>query len=314
VTIDREGELSVSGAERSKAPGRVRRIAFFALIVLFALMHILLTPMMFAILGWFLESETAVSHRIHETAFGFIFVVSFVGLLVQLRRPDRKPAAMYMVAVPIWFLAAAVLVVDRAPDPIVFLFIVIPIALIALHPARSRILHPEPRASPPMLALALVAALPLTVFAIAEVRLGFEASEAGRAAFESLPEDLEDDEFEAEVDRRLRRLTDSAEEFETARHFGHWSAMGGFALSVAALAVMASLRPTGRWRLLAWAAGLALSVYGIASLIAPNDASAANTVWAVLAVGWGVAFVVVTERIGRPSLTMQEPLPEAAGP
>jgi hypothetical protein len=286
----------------------VRRIAFFVLVVIFALMHILLTPMMFAILGWFLESETAVSHRIHETAFGFIFVVSFVGLLVQLRRPERKPAAMYMVAVPIWFLAAAVLVVDRAPDPIVFLFIVIPVGLIALHPARSRILHPEPRVSPPMLALALVAALPLTVFAIAEMRLGFEASEAGRAAFEALPEDLEDDEFEAELERRLRRLTDSTEEFETARHFGHWSAMGGFALSVAALAVIASLRTTGGWRLLPWGAGLALSVYGVASLIAPNDASAANTIWAVLAVGWGIAFVAVTERIGWPSLATREPV------
>jgi hypothetical protein len=277
-------------------------------------MHVLLTPMVFAVLGWFLEQETAVSHRIHETAFGFIFVVSFVGLLVQLRRPERKPAAMYMVAVPIWFLAAAVLVVDRAPDPIVFLFIVIPGALIALHPARDRILRPERRVSPPMLGLALVAALPLTVFAITEVRLGFEASEAGRAAFEELPEDLEDDEFEEELERRLRRLTDSAEELETARHFGHWSAMGGFALSVAALAVIASLRSAGGWRLLAWGAGLALCVYGVASLIAPNDASAAHTVWAVLAVGWGVAFVVVAERIGRPSLAMQEPLPEAAGP
>jgi hypothetical protein len=310
----RGGELAVNRSERTKPPGRVRRIAFIVLVVLFALMHVQLSPMRFAILGWFLEQETVVSHRIHLTTFGFIFVVSFVGLLVQLRRPERKPAAMYMVAVPIWSLAAAILVVDRTPDPILFIFIVMPAALIALHPARSRILRPEPQVSPPMLALALVAALPLTVFAINEVRLGFEASEAGRAAFESLPDDLEDDEFEDELDRRLMRLTDSAEELETARHFGHWSAMGGFAVSVVALVVIASLRPTGGWHLLAWGAGLALFVYGVASLVAPNDASAANTVWAVLAVGWGVAFVVVTERIGRPSLAMQEPLPEAAGP
>jgi len=294
--------LVVSGTERTTPAGRIRRIAFVVLVVLFALMHIQLSPMIFAVLGWFLEQETVVSHRIHETAFGFIFVVSFVGLIVQLRRPERKPAAMYMVAAPIWFLAAAVLVVDQAPDPIVFLFIVIPVLLIALHPARGRIIRPELRRCGPMLALALTAALPLAVFAVAEVRLGFDAAEAGRAAFEDLPEDLDDDEFEDELDRRLRRLTDSAEELETARHFGHWSAMGGFALSVIALAVIASFRPAGGWRLLGWAAGLILAVYGVASLIVPNDASAANGVWAVLATAWGMAFIFATERIGRPTL------------
>ena len=153
-----------------------------------------------------------------------------------------------------------------------------------------------------MLALALTAALPLAVFAVAEVRLGFQASEAGRAAFEALPEDLTDDEFEDELDRRLRQLTDSTEEFETARHFGHWSAMGGFALSVIGLAVIASFRPAGGWRLPGWAAGLILAIYGVASLVVPNDASAANSVWATLAVTWGLAFIFATERIGRRTL------------
>jgi len=201
--------------------------------------------------------------------------------------------------------------VDQAPDPIVVLFIVIPIALIALHPARRQILRPHLRVSPPMLALALVAALPLAAFAVAEVRLGFDASGPGRAAFDSLPDDLDEDEFEEELDRRLRRLTDSVEEFETARHYGHWSAMGGFALSVIALAWVASLRPAGGWRLLAWGAGLVLSIYGVASLVAPNDASAADGVWAVLAVGWGIAFIVVTERIGRPTLAAATATAEA---
>jgi len=300
--------LVTAGEQAEKKVGRARRIAFVVLIVLFALMHLQLSPMVFAILGWFLEQETAVSHRIHETAFGFVFVVSFVGLLVQLRRPERKPAAMYMVAVPIWLLATAVLVVDQTPDPVVFTFIVLPAVLIALHPARTRILHPARRPSTPMLGLALVAALPLTAFAVVEARLGFEASEVGRAAFEGLSDDLDDEEFEEELDRRLRLATDSAEELETARHFGHWSAMGGFALSVVALAVIASLRPAGGWRLLAWGAGLMLALYGIASLIVPNDASAANAVWAVLATAWGIAFIFVTERIGRPSLHVGEPL------
>jgi hypothetical protein len=304
--------LAVSTTKQTKAPGRARRIAFVVLLLLFALMHVQLSPMLFAILGWFLEQETVVSHRIHETAFGSIFVVSFVGLIVQLRRPERKPAAMYMVALPIWFLEAAFLVVDQQPDPIVFLFIVMPIALIALHPARDRIIRPEPRMSRVMLGLALIAAIPLFVFAVAEARVGFDAAEAGRAAFESFPEDLEDDEFEAELERRLRRLTDSAAELEAARHFGHWSAMGGFALAVIALAVVASIRSSGGWRLLAWGAALLLLVYGVASLVAPNDASAANAVWAVLAIGWGIAFIAVTERIGRTTLPESQVAEEAS--
>jgi hypothetical protein len=191
-------------------------------------------------------------------------------------------------------------------DPFVFLFMVFPGLLIALHPARGRILRPELRVCRPMLTLALLAALPLIVFAIAEVRLGFESAEDGRAAFEALPEDLDEDEFVARLDQELRQLTDSPEELEAAKHYGHWSAMGGFALSVVALGFISALRTAGGWRLLAWGSGLVLSIYGVASLIVPGDASAANTVWAVLAAGWGLAFIVVAERIGRPSLAPTE--------
>ena len=304
---DAASRETTAGRTSGKRPGRVRRIAFVVVLVLFALMHLLLSPMPFAILGWFLE-ETAVSHRVHETAFGLVFVLSFVALLTQLRRPDRKPAAMYMVAIPIWLLALAVLVVDRDADPVVFAFIIFPALLIALHPARSQILRPQTRMSQPMMGLVLVAAVPLIVFAVGQTSTGLDASDIGRSVWQQVEDDCDDPDVsvtacERMFERALRDSTDSVVQRESARHYGHWSAMGGFALAVVGLGMVGSLR-IGGWRLLAWGAGLALAFYGVASLVAPNDASAANSLWAILATGWGIAFILVTERVARPSLAV----------
>jgi hypothetical protein len=159
--------------------------------------------------------------------------------------------------------------------------------------------------SPPMLALALLAAVPLTVFAIGQTATGLDGSEIGRSVVEQVEdecEDLTDDACEERFEAALRAATESAAERESARHYGHWSAMGGFAMGIVGLGVVGSLRLAGGWRLLAWGAGLALVFYGVASLVAPNDASAAHELWAVLATGWGIAFIAVTERIGRHTL------------
>jgi hypothetical protein len=295
--------VTTVGARRERKKISPRRVVFFVLAVLFCLMTILLTPLPFMVLGWFLD-ETTVSHRVHETLFGFAFFMSLVALIFQLRRPERKPAAMYMVSIPIWLLALGVLVVDRTIDPIVILFIVIPIALIALHPARTRIVRPVIRREPYLLALTAVAAVPLVVFAAVEVRTGWDAATVGKLVFDNLPDDATD----RDIDEALAAATDSAPELEAARHYGHWSAMGGVALAIVLLGGIASLRTGGGWRLVAWGAGAASVVYGLASLLAPNDASAAHPVWAVLAIAWGTAFIVVTERIARPNFAEDQPL------
>jgi hypothetical protein len=275
-------------ATRSRASaGRARRVGFGLLVSVFALAHFFLTPLPFAVLGWFIEEEGIRSHRVHEICFGMAFVLSLAGLVMLLRRPDRKVAQMYQVAITLWLLAAAYVIVDRAFDPIVLFFVVIPALLVFLHPGRGLLIHPPISLKRALAALAIAGAIPFLAFATRELSTGLEASRIAPEALESIPDNASEEEF----DQALREATDSREEFQVARHYGHWSAMGAFALSIAALAGIAALGIPG-WRLPAWSSGLAAIGYGVVSLAFPEDASAALPVWALLSIAWGVAFVV----------------------
>jgi hypothetical protein len=282
--------------------GKARRTTFYVLLVLLALLHIALNLMPYVILGWFLE-EGAVSHRVHLIIFGWAFVLSFVGLLVHFRRPQIKVAQMYQVLIVIAFLLATTVLVDRLIDMFVVLFLVIPPLLFILHPNRSALLHPRINVSRTLLALALVAAVPLVVDSFVQIRIGLNAARVAPDVFdqlEDLDDDISDEEFERELNAAARRLTDSREEAEEVVHFGHWSAMGSFNLILAGLALMAALRPPG-WRLPAWSAGLSAILFGLASVANPGDASALNGYWSVLAIAWGIGFIVVAEASRRES-------------
>src|ERR687892_473188 len=81
---------------------------------------------------------------------------------------------------------------------------------------------------------------------------------------------------------------------------GHYGFMAAFAFTVIGIGVLASLRPVG-WRLPAWVAGLLPVLLGAASLIYPDASSSLTPLWAIAAIGWGAAYVVTAEvvRAGR---------------
>lgn len=268
--------------------GRVRRVAFYAVAVLFSLMILFMSPLPYAALGWFLE-ET-VTHRIHETAFGFIFALSLAGVLAQLRNPTFKIAQMWQAAIPIWLTILAIIFIGEPLDPTILLFLVIPALLVALHPGRSLLLRPPTEPSRILAVLTLVGAVPFLIFGIGEFRIGQDAAAIAGDVVEKLPDDISVEEAE----RRLRAVADTPEEEEAAVHLGHWPAMAAFGVALVALAGLASLRVPG-WRLPAWGSGIASIAYGLASLFAPDDSSAAIAVWAVLAILWGLALIVAAE-------------------
>jgi hypothetical protein len=286
----------------AEGPSKARRITFYVLLVLLALIHLATNLMPFVLLGWFLEEGT-VSHRVHQIIFGWVFVLSFVGVLAHLRRPETKVAQMYQVLIAIAFIAATTVLVDRFIDLFVVLFIIIPPVLVLLHPNRAALLRPSLNVSKVLLALALVAAVPLAVDSFVQIRIGLNAAQVAPEIDEQL-EDLDDDiseeQFERELNEAARRVTDSPEEAEEAVHFGHWSAMGAFNLIVIGLALVASFRPPG-WRLPAWSAGLSALLFGAASIANPGDASALNGYWSVLAIVWGIGFIVTAEATRRAS-------------
>jgi len=194
-----------TSAERA---GKARRIAFYVILVLFALMHVVFNLMAGAVVGWFAE-EGAISHRVHLIVFGWVFVLGFVGLVTHLRRPERRVAQMYQVLIALGLIVATTVVVDRLVDPIVIAFLVLPLLLVALHPNRSNLFHPKTNLSKTLAALALVATIPLVVDAFAQVRIGLDASRIAPQILEGIDENLSDDEFEREFNAAARRATDS---------------------------------------------------------------------------------------------------------
>jgi hypothetical protein len=275
--------------EQAEPPGRRNRLfAFRILVVLFAVFHIFMTPLPFLVLAFFIDANpNGISHQVHELCFGALFAMTFVGLLSQLRNPERKIAGMYQVMLPLFVTVPLVLIVDRYIDPTIPIFLVLPLVLLWLHPART----PDWRPSVILVVLAGVAAVPLIVFAVDQIATGIRASSAGG----EILREMDADATEREVVRELEEAGIPRAERIEILHSGHWVGMGGFALSVAGISILGALRPRG-WRLMVWSSAAALSVYALASLRYPSDASALSGLWAGLTLAWAILFVMTTER------------------
>ena len=282
-------------AEQRSALPVVKRVVFVVLVLAFILFTALLTPVPFLVLGWFVEvGPNEVSHKVHEISFGALFLLPLVGLIAQLRRPETKVAPIYQVLLPFTTTIVVLAVVAGQGDPSIVVFVVLPLLIVLFHPARSQVLRPALAPSPLLLGLAALATVPLLIFAVGQMSFSSEASRIAPRVFDSLPEDATG----AEVDRALRRAA-SGEALEAAEHYGHWSVMGAFALSIIGGSFIAASKAQG-WRITAWTTAAVTVIYGLASLVNPADASALGGLWAVLAILWGIAFVFVSRRESPP--------------
>jgi hypothetical protein len=202
-------------------------------------------------------------HRVHDLTFGFVFTTGVVGILVQLRRPAANVAGMLMALIPwVALLLAAVFSAD-----VVGVLLTNPSSLIAPVAVVAALLHPTgrrffrsfsvSRVDRVMLALVIIAAVPLLVFA--STNIGLQAT-----------------------------ITDEH------AGMGHYGFMAAFSFTVIGVGLLASVRPDG-WRLTAWVAGLLLALLGCASLLYPVSSSLSQP-WALAAIAWGVGFVAAAER------------------
>jgi len=204
-------------------------------------------------------------HRVHDLTFGFLFIPAVVGILAQFRRPARNVAGQLMALIPTVGLLLTLLLTLLAGDtralqpPWVTVGAAALLAL-GLHPAGREFFSSFSlsRVDRSMFLLVLVAAVPLLVFAASNIGLQGSTVDEHAAA-------------------------------------GHYGFMAAFSFTVVGLGVLASIRPNG-WRLTSWVAGLLPSLLGIVSLVYPVSSRLSLT-WAVVAIGWGAGFIVVSERI-----------------
>lgn len=283
-----------------------RRIAHTVVVVAFLAFFLgIMQGWMFVVMtfaGWFdiaigpLESFL-VGHEIHQFVFPLLFWPVLIGMLVQLRSPERHVAGQLMALLPF----AALLVAAALTDtwhvvPMLGMFAPLVILATLLHPAGRELVtgFSASQVSVVMLVLVVLAAVPLGAATATHVGLQTGAIEQGGH------------------DHDHGAGGDAAAVHEEHVEFGHFMLMTGFAILVIGMGVLASLRPTG-YRVPAWLTGLLLVAYGIGSIVAPEVSSSAGTMWGAAAIGWAVAFVGAAElsRDGRPSMAYGTPTDSA---
>jgi hypothetical protein len=203
------------------------------------------------------------SHRIHDLTYSFLFGVAAVGLLAQLRTPSKNVAGQLMALIPwvsfvVAFALGNILVVLLRP-PFVPIFGALALLATILHPTWRDLFSSfsVSRVNRVMIALVIIAAVPLLAFAATNIGL----------------------------QRTL--INDHAA-------MGHYGYMVAFSFTVIGVGLLASLRPDGWW-LPAWVAGLLPVLLGLASVVFPEADSSLSLAWALAAIAWGVVFVAAAE-------------------
>ncbi len=262
------------GADDPAGDGpRGRRIAFRVLAALLSLWVLALSffGLLELVLMW-LPEDTLVSilddftaedlaHRTHLFIVGIVMWAMVLAVVVQLRKPARRAAPMLLAVVIA--LGAAVMYALSGTLQAWLLeegTLVVPVLLLAwLHP-RARDLVRRPAFDRDMVRLAALAAVPWAVYAVDHARLQLTSPATG---------------LHAEPE--------------------HWATAALMAIAIVASSFIGASDHDG-CHLPAWIAALASVLIGAHSLVFPGLPSALATVWAVLAISWGVAFAVALVR------------------
>lgn len=279
----------MSGAVSKLAGYGKRRIAF-TIIVLAVLAFFLIQSWKshaFLIVGWFenglglftsdLEQDLLhIGHRLHEVALSLMMWPVLFGLLAQLRSPTRHVTGM-LIAV-LGFVAGLIAVAVTGTWRLVIILAVlgVPTLIAALiHPAGRDLIasFDRKRVSRILLALTVVAAVPLIAYAAHETGLQTGAIEPAEHAHGG-------GEHEKIHEQHIEG--------------GHFTRMVWLSLAIIFTGFLASFRQPGWW-LGAWVVGLMAVVFGLSGVLAPEAASNPGFIWDLAAIAWGVGFIAAAE-------------------
>lgn len=217
----------------------------------------------FPVLAWFPDDTlfslmddvdpAALTHRLHELTVGVFSWALVLGVILQLHKPEKKVAPLLAaLAVPVVLSTVEILNGNFViADTLLLLVPILAVGL--LHPTRRDLVRVG-RFEPTLAGLTAIAAVPWVVFALGQTR--------------------------------LQRVDVSGDVHAEA---GHWGLMAGFGILVLVWGLIGASDRTG-WRIAGFLAALSSVLYGFHSLLFPEVASAASTVWAIAAVLWGVVF------------------------
>ncbi len=265
--------------DQTTTVSRRRRVTFWFLMVLLLVLHLGERPeqlgFVFTAFAGYPEGAGA-THEIHMFAQGVFAWAILLAVAVQLRRTATQIGAAWVyglgsVLAFTMFLALADLPGEAVP--VIAAAIVIGALAFVAHPSPWRAkFTPVAPPSRTLLALTAVAAVPLVIYAIGQLNIHTGSG----------PHD---------------------EHFA----FGHWIAMAIYALLIPVFAAVAAMKVSG-WRFPLITAGAMTAALGIASL-GISAVSQLTTVWALLAIAWGVVFVVVGTKEAKSDAPAPGPAP-----
>ncbi len=245
-----------------------RRPAFYLLTLALALFFVnaMRDPLSFGVLT-FTPGHEFPTHRVHHVALGSVFWLFLLGLLAQFYRPEDRIGWLQGAILVFSILAVVAAIVSGVGEGAGLLIFIVPAIVIGLlHPARDDLVPSIENRDVRLLGLALVAAIPLTIFAAGQIDL-------------------------------QQTMTDDH------AFFTHYAMMATAALFVGLAAIIGSLKSAG-WRVLVYAAGVIVVLVGAMAIAFPGAEQGVNvgTPAAAVAVLWGLAFVGLaeyTERVDR---------------
>jgi len=245
-------------------PSRTRRGAFKICSALFALLYSFLLGAVSGLIGTDGSTWNDPIHRVHHTGSTIFIGIIVVGLLAQLRAPEHNVAAFQQVVAGILAILSANLIVGDPDnyggnvgiiDPAILIFLVPVIVLVVLHPARARLFHRGLGMSHALVGIALVAAIPLAIY-------GVEQALAQRNSWPPTADP----------------------------HHPKWWMMATLAFGISFVGLLASLRTAG-WHIAGWSAGMAAVLFGLISMLYPEQASSVGRMWGSISVLGGAAFI-----------------------
>jgi hypothetical protein len=244
---------------------RIAAGAFLAIVII-ALNGYLTFPL----IAWLPESTLVsmgypaqdIHHIVHGVAIALEYGTLVICFAVQLRRPQRSVAPLWLIILILGGQIVYDAVQGTVGDPIWWLMYALFAAMVALHPRRTA---PITRINRAGAWLAGAATLPMAVQVLNQLRLQFAAPDPyGHAA---------------------------------ANHF---VAAAMFTTIIVAAAWLGSTDLPGA-RLTAWIAGVNPLVFAVASLAHPDRVGAWPAGWALAAIAWSAAYLLIVALQSRPA-------------
>jgi hypothetical protein len=204
------------------------------------------------------------SSRVLEGGWGIMFgVVLPIALVMQMRRGGGPVAAVQQMLVVTASLALATLLTTKTHEwLLVLVLLAFTAVIIALHPARSRLLAVGRKPDRVLAALAMLAAVPAGIYA-----------------------------EQMAANRRAGIVGDETASFE------HWTVQSALPLCLVLLVALSALK-TGGWRIPAATAAAGTAILGALAIMARDGLGDFQTDWGVAAIAWAALVGIVVIKRG----------------